>query len=52
MPSRKCPSGKRRHEDEMAAIAAALRRSRSGTPLRVYPCPTCGGYHLTKMRKW
>lgn len=40
--------GKRRHTTQLAAIASALRCSaRRGTPLRVYRCPNCGGWHLT-----
>lgn len=39
--------GKRRHPNATAAIAAAIRCSKRGRPLRVYRCPDCGGWHLT-----
>lgn len=39
--------GKKRRPDYESAIAAAIRCSRRGKPLRVYLCPDCGGYHLT-----
>lgn len=39
--------GKKRRPTEEAAIAAAIRCSRRGKPLRVYECPDCGGWHLT-----
>lgn len=45
-------SGKRRHKTQTSAIAAALRLSRRGHPLRVYRCPTCGDWHLTKRPTW
>jgi hypothetical protein len=41
-----CCPGKRRHDNIMSAIAAAIRCSRRGTPLRVYRC-RWGGWHLT-----
>lgn len=44
--------GKRRHPTQIAAIAAALRLSRFNRPLRVYQCPDCGGWHLTKKPTW
>lgn len=40
-------NGKRRRS-LMQAIAAAIRLSRRGTPLRVYRCPDCETWHLTK----
>lgn len=46
----KCP-GKRRHTSERSAIAAAIRLSRGNRPLRVYRCPLCKGWHLTKQEK-
>lgn len=50
---RKCPTGKRRHPDELTAIASAIRCSaRRGTPLRVYLCPDCDGWHLTRRARW
>lgn len=35
-------------------MSAALRSSRrsGGRPLRVYECPECRGWHLTKRRTW
>lgn len=39
---------KNRYPDELTAIGAALRYSlRRGIGLRVYPCATCSGFHLT-----
>jgi uncharacterized protein YlaI len=38
---------KKRRDSEEEAIAAAIRCSRRGKPLRVYLCPECGGWHLT-----
>ena len=43
--------GKRRHPTETSAIAAAIRLSRFNRPLRVYHCPACGHWHLTKTPK-
>lgn len=46
-------SGKRRYPDELTAIAAALRCSkRRGVALRVYRCPDCEAFHLTRRRRW
>jgi hypothetical protein len=43
--------GKVRHPNRRRAIGAAIRLSRrTGTPLRVYPCARCGGFHLTSWR--
>jgi hypothetical protein len=42
----KCPSGKR-CRSQLGAIAAAIRCSRRGAPLRVYRCPHCHTWHLT-----
>jgi hypothetical protein len=40
---------KRRHPTQLDAIASAIRCSaRAGHPLRVYACPDCGGWHLTR----
>lgn len=45
--------GKVRHTNQSAAIASAIRSSkRGGTPLRVYRCPGCKGFHLTKRPEW
>ena len=45
-----CPgSGKKCLPDELTAIRKALRYSaQRGTPLRVYRCPDCRLFHLTK----
>lgn len=44
---------KHRYRDELDAIGAAIRCSaKRGTPLRVYRCPDCGDWHLTKRRTW
>ncbi len=37
-----------RHAEETHAWAHAKRRQwETGTRFRVYPCPNCGGYHIT-----
>lgn len=39
---------KNRYRTERDALATALRAMRRGAPpLWVYPCPLCGGWHLT-----
>lgn len=44
--------GKRHYPTEREAIRSALYASRkTGTPLRVYRCGICGGWHLTKRPK-
>lgn len=41
--------GKRRYGTPEAALQSGADRSDLGAgPLRVYDCPLCGGYHLTK----
>lgn len=46
-------SGKRSYPDELRAIAAAIRCSaKRGVPLRVYECPSCHGWHLTRRKAW
>ena len=45
-------AGKRFYKTaNLAARAAAGRRSVDGVFLRVYQCPVCGGFHLTKQEK-
>lgn len=45
--------GKRRYVSELAALASATRSSRrSDTPLRVYECSGCRGWHLTARPVW
>jgi hypothetical protein len=45
--------GKVRYTSEHKAIGAAIRSSRrGGLPLRVYQCPGCHGWHLTKRPVW
>lgn len=42
-------SGKMRFPDFDTAAHSALATSRiRATPLRVYECPSCSGFHLTK----
>ena len=47
--------GKKRRPDYETAIAAAIRCSRRGKPLRVYLCdgsdgnPPCWGWHLSSL---
>lgn len=47
-----CSSHKRGYTDQMQAIAAAIRVSRSLGPLRIYSCPECGRLHLTRLAVW
>ena len=45
-------SGKDTHPTEQSAkAAAAWRESQSGTPISVYACMWCGGWHLTSSKK-
>lgn len=47
------PCGKARYATERQAIRVAMSSSRrSGLPLRVYRCPECKGWHLTKRPTW
>jgi hypothetical protein len=42
---------KRRYTTEAFAQRVAMRATRQrGTPLRVYPCPLCKGWHITKRK--
>ncbi|KAB1943091.1 hypothetical protein F8227_16020 [Brevibacterium linens ATCC 9172] len=45
-------TGKRQYGDYGDAARVALRRSRYAGPLRIYECPSCGAWHLTKRRSW
>lgn len=45
-------TGKRQYDDYDDAARVALRRSRYAGPLRIYECPSCGSWHLTKRRGW
>ena len=45
--------GKRRCHTHEQAVAYALHLTRRcGHPLRVYECPTCSGWHVTKRTTW
>lgn len=44
-PFRPCSHGKRSFLSKRAARRACKG---AGHRLRVYPCPDCGGYHVTK----
>ena len=42
---------KRRYGDEKQALRVAAEcTEKRGTPLRVYACFECGGYHLSKTK--
>lgn len=46
-------SGKHRYPTWSAAVGPAVRSTqRAGRPMRIYRCPDCAGYHLTKRIKW
>jgi hypothetical protein len=46
-------SGKHRHPTWAATVGPALRAAkRSGRPMRIYHCPACGGFHMTKLAVW
>lgn len=40
--------GKVRYDKKGAVTAANRRWTESRKKLRIYPCPICGGWHLTK----
>jgi len=44
-----CERKRRYRSEHEASVAASCVRMRRGTNLRVYSCPYCGGWHLTKM---
>lgn len=47
-PVRSCITKKRYGTAELARHVAAQCMRERRTPLRVYPCELCGGFHLTK----
>lgn len=47
-----CPSRKVAYLTFGTAVAGALRVSRHVGPVRVYQCPYCGRWHLTRLREW
>lgn len=53
MPPKHTACGKRRCKSYDQAIGYALHLTRRcGHPLRIYACPTCGGWHVTKRARW
>lgn len=53
MPPKHKPCGKRRCATYDQALAYLLRLARlSKDPLRIYECPDCAGFHLTKRHDW
>ena len=51
--SKGCPSGKTgAYADYETAIAAAIRCSVKLGPLRIYECPDCRAFHLTRRPTW
>lgn len=46
--------GKIRHATQRSAIRSAIASwfMSGGTPLRVYRCPDCSGWHLTSRKTW
>lgn len=47
------PTGKHRYPAWDIAVRYALRASkRAGRPMRVYECPACHGFHLTRRTTW
>ena len=44
-----CLTKDRHASKEAAELAGSKRETKSGKLLKVYQCPFCGGYHLTKM---
>ncbi|WP_433337038.1 hypothetical protein [Spirillospora sp. CA-294931] len=55
-PRTRCPSGKVRFKDRIAATLALATIQRQGRPdrdkmeARAYRCPDCAGWHLTSSR--
>lgn len=53
MPPKHPACGKRRCRSEAQAVSYALYLTkRCGHPLRVYRCPACRGWHVTKTKTW
>jgi hypothetical protein len=52
-----CVTGKTGYPSEQLALEKLARiqranRRRAGTPVRVYHCPSCNGWHLTSRPTW
>lgn len=53
MPPKHPACGKRRCASKEQAVAYVLHLARRTTdPLRVYLCPACAGWHVTKRPEW
>ncbi len=53
MPPKNPECGKRRCSTKDQALAYVLRLARvSADPLRIYLCPACAGWHVTKKPEW
>jgi len=53
MPPKHPACGKRRCATKADAITYVLYLARkTADPLRIYPCPKCDGFHLTKLPEW
>lgn len=53
MPPKHKACGERRCADEAHAMRYVLWLARkTTTPLRVYPCPACAGWHVTSKPTW
>lgn len=44
---RQCKKKTRYRSAHEARLTANMCEAQRGTPLRVYPCPICGGWHIT-----
>lgn len=42
----------RTHEDATRAISNIRRSGAADGPVRAYKCPTCAGWHLTRLVTW
>lgn len=47
-----CPTKKIRFPSWSTAVGAAVRLSSKVGALRIYKCPLCDGFHLTRLREW